>query len=110
MIADPDWSACSRLIADVHAVKDTSSIGTEEVDQAVKIFASAPAALRGKRGAAIAADTFGRASRLSQLVARFGALLVVFNNLDTACTFLDIDLTEARGTIEQLRSRLRSQE
>jgi hypothetical protein len=107
-LADPDWPMIPRFIVDLQSVTDTSSIGDEEIDQVKTVFTSNQPALSGKRSAIIASREFRRASRFAKLVERFGTSTVVFNNLDTACLFLDIDFMETHKTLEGLRLKLRN--
>jgi hypothetical protein len=108
LLADPAWPVFPRFIADLWTVSDTSTIGYEEIDEAVSIFTSNQTALGNKRGAVVARDVFGKAGRFVKQIARFGTSMVVFNNLDTACLFLGIDLHETHQTLERLRATLRS--
>jgi hypothetical protein len=106
--ADPDWPMIQRFLVDLQSVTDTSSIADEEIDQIKTVFTSGQPVLVGKRSAIIASREFRRASRFAKLVERFGTSTVVFNNLDTACLFLDIDFMETHKTLERLRTKLRS--
>jgi hypothetical protein len=74
----------------------------------VSIFASNQAALANKRAAVVARDVFGKAGRFVNQMAHFGTSMVVFNNLDTACLFLGIDLEETGQALGRLRATLRS--
>ena len=109
LMADPAWSVSTRFIADLWTVSDTSTIGAEEIDQAVGIFASNPSALTKKRGAVVAVEQFGKAGRFVKQVSRFGTATVVFNNLDTACMFLGIDVSDTSHALARLRSQLRGE-
>jgi hypothetical protein len=106
LLADPDWPMISRFIVDLQSVTDTSSIG----DEVRIVFTSDQPALSGKRSAIIASSEFRRASRFAELVERFGTSTFVFNHLDTACLFLDIDFKETHKILEGLRLRLRKGE
>ena len=108
LLSDPDWPHTPRFIVDLQSVTDTSSIKDHEILEVRQVFTSDPAILAGKRTAVVASEQFRRASRFAELVERFGASSIVFNNLDTACLFLGIDLDEARQTLERLRAELRS--
>lgn len=106
--ADPNWYHTTRFIADLQTVSDTSSISEQQVDQAMEIFGGNPPIVAGKRGALVAQEEFHRANKVGDLIARFGALSVTFNSLDTACIFLGLNLAETRRTLEQLRAEIRS--
>ena len=106
--AEPDWSAISRVIADLQTANDTSSMGNREIDQAADIFGSQRHLLSRKRIAVIARDEFGKSKRFGDAIAKFGAIFIVFSNLNTACLFLGIDEQEARQKFAELRASLRS--
>ena len=107
LLADPDWRTTTRFLVDLQTVTDTSSIGDREIEEVRSVFAGDQAALEGKRAAIIALDEFRRASRFAEFIERFSRSAIVFNHLDTACLFLDIDLGEARQVLDQLRLQLR---
>ena len=106
--SDPAIFTTARGLADLRTVEDTSSIQREAIEQASDIFSADVTVLRGKRLAVVARDEFGKARYFGDRLGRFGASLVVFNNLDTACIYLEIDLMYASGKLEELRERLRS--
>ncbi len=108
LLAEPDWPGISRLIADVQTASDTASIGDKEIETVAAIFGGRAETLNKKRLAVLANDLFGRASKFGTLLSRYGTAVVVFNRLDTACTFLGVDPTDTGQVLEQLHTRLRS--
>lgn len=108
LTSNESWTRMSCLLADLLPVQDTSSIRIAEIDRAAEIFASNRKALRGKKVAVLAGDEFGRARYFGDLLTRFGVLLVVFNNLDTACLFLGIDLMYAYRTLDAMRQHMQT--
>jgi hypothetical protein len=106
LTSHPSWSTTPRILADLQFVRDASTIGNEEIARAVQIFSSDRKALAGKQIAVVARDQFGKARYFGDLVARFGVALVVFNNLDTACLFLGLDVSNGSQKIHELRSGL----
>jgi hypothetical protein len=102
-----DWPNISRVIGDAQTASDTASIGEKEIERVAALFAAHPETVMKKRLAVLANDMFGRARKFSALLSRHGTSAVVFNQLDTACTFLGIDPIEAGETLEQIRLRLR---
>ena len=107
LVADPGWLVSSRFIADLQSVANSSSIREDQIDQATTVPGADPSRLAGKRGAVVARQEFRRATRFSDLIARFGTATVVFNQLDTACIFLGLDLQETLKQLEGLRAELR---
>jgi len=108
LLTDSDWSASSRLVADVHTLSNTSSMGSTEIEEAAAIFGSNLNAVARTRVAVIARDEFGKVKYYGDLIARFGVSRVVFNSLDTACVFLGINLRETRKRLQELRAMLRA--
>lgn len=101
------WNATSSLLADLLWVRDTSSIGDQEMAHAVEILLTSRTALRGKKMAVLAQDQFGKAKRFGELLAPFGVFFVVFNDLDTACSFLDIDTILAYRNLDEMRQNIK---
>ncbi len=109
LASHPDWPATPRVLGDLLSVKDTSSIHNREIEHAVEIFSANPRALRNKKLAVIAADEFGKARHFEDLLTHFGVSSVVFNNLDTACLFLGVDMLHAYRTLDAMRQELQRQ-
>jgi len=109
LVAQPDWRAISRLIADVHTAANPDTIGDKAMEAVAALFGTQLETVRKKRIAVLASDLFGRTRTLSTLLAPLGVSMVVFNHLDTACTFLGINPADTQQTLEQLRLKLRSE-
>jgi hypothetical protein len=110
LMADPEWRALPRFIADLQTVTDTTSISDGAVEKAAAILNSNREIMSRKLGAVVAQDEFWRARRFGNLLQQFGTSTITFNTLDTACLFLGLDLTETRQAIRQLRAQLREKE
>ena len=106
LVTHPAWHTVPRLLADLRSVVETSTIHTKQIDEAIEIFVADPTALTGKKFAVIASDAFGKARYFGNSLSHFGVSTVVFNNMDTACLFLGIDVTYAYQAIEQMRAQL----
>jgi len=107
--SDPLWQSSHRFLADLRSVTDTSTIGLAEVAEAVKAFSADRNSLLYKRGAVIALNEFVRARTFADLLARFGTSVVIFNNLDTACLYLGLDVLETGRMLKGLRRQLRGE-
>lgn len=104
--AEPDWPAISRIITDLQGA--SANISSDDMEQAAALFGAQLEAVMKKTVAVLARDAFNKARTFSTLVQRFGISMIVFNNLDTACTFLGVNPTDAAQKLEQLRFRLRN--
>jgi SpoU rRNA methylase family enzyme len=102
----PAWPRTKRVLADLLSVQDTSSIGIPDLENAVKIFSAEPSLLAGKRMAIVAQKEFDKARQFGQLMGRFGMSVLVFTNLDTACTFLGLDTAYAYPMLADLHKQL----
>ena len=109
LMTDPNWRKASLFIADTRSVTDTSSIELEHVTRAMALLGTDREAVKHKRGAIIASNTFGKAKHFAYQVAMYGVRVVVFNNIDTACLFLGLDVVETSRVLEGLRRRLRGE-
>jgi len=106
LVSHPDWAGTPRILADLLSVKDTSSIHNREIEHVAEIFSANPRALRNKKLAVIAQDEFGKARHFEDLLMHFGVSSVVFNNLDTACLFLGMDVLYAYRMLDTMRQEL----
>jgi len=106
LVSHPNWVSISRVLGDLLSVKDTSSIHNREIEHAAGIISANPRALRNKKLAVIARDEFGKARHFEALLMHYGVSSVVFNNLDTACLFLGVDMLHAYRTLDAMRQQL----
>src|SRR5688572_946332 len=104
LIADPLWPLISAMLVDLRTARDISSIEEAEIDHAVALFNTVPIPLSKKRVGIVAANAFWKSRRFGDLISRFGASVIVFNELSTACAYLGIDTMEALKAIQQLRA------
>ncbi len=108
LTSDSTWTTASRVLADLLSVQSTSSIQNQEIDQAVEIFSANRAGLVGKKLAVLARDEFGKARRFGEYLSHFGTSSVVFNNLDTACLFLGMDILYAYRMLDSMHGQSQS--
>lgn len=105
----PDWATIPRLLLDLRSVTDTTTIGEPEMRQALAQLDADRQILAGQRNAILAGREFSKASRYSRLAEHYGMDAVVFNNLDTACLFLNINVQQASHILDELRAALHKQ-
>ncbi len=106
LMADVSWRTTSVFITDLRSVTDASSIGLEQINQAVDWLGTDPVAMEHKRGAILASDTFGKARHFADRAATYGVRVVVFNAIDTACLFLGQDVAHTSQVLTRLRDQL----
>lgn len=107
LIADPLWSSISAMLVDLHTARDLTSIEEAEIEHAVALFSSVPEPLSKKRVGIVAGNAFWKSRRFGQLISPFGPSFIVFNDLSTACVYLDINATEALKAIQALRADMK---
>ena len=107
-MADPDWANPPRILSDLRSVTDTATIQEPEMRQALAQLGANQHLLAGRRNAIVAGAEFRKASRYAELVEHYGMQTVVFNNLDTACIFLNINPEYARAKIAELHRELKN--
>ena len=101
LLAEPDWPAISRLIVDTQMASTTVTM--EDMQIVAALFGEHPENVMKKKVAILAGSLFSRARTFGTLVEPFGISMLVFNHLDTACTFLGLDHTETEHMLERLR-------
>ena len=107
--ADPEWGAGALLLTDLTSVAEASRPTPAEVLEAASSFVEHVAAqVRNAKWAMVAGETFAHAQRFSAYVEEAVQRLIVFNELDTACTWLGVDVAEVRSVVADLRLELRA--
>ena len=106
LIADPLWPSIFAMLVDLRTVTDISSIEEAEIEHAVALFSTVPIPLSKKRVGVVASGAFWKSHRFRHLISRFGASIIVFNDLSTACLYLGINAAEALKALQQLRANV----
>jgi hypothetical protein len=111
LAADPDWGTTGLLLTDLTGVSAAMRPSAKEVLEAAAEFSEKLAEqVRNAKWAMVANETFVLAQRFGTYLEEEVRRLIVFNDLETACTWLGIETTAARVVIEELRGELRLQE
>ena len=110
LLAKPELPSIQRIIVDSHTVTNSSDIGDTEIEIVTGLLQTQIKTMFNKSMAVYADNMFGRAKKAETAISRLGIAIVVFNRLDTACTFLGIQPEKTREMLEGLRLKLREQE
>ena len=108
LIAEPAWPSIPSMLVDLHTVADTSSIEEAEIEHAIALFKTDPFSLFRKKVGIVASEVFAKSLRFADLISRFGPTVIVFNDMQTACLYLDVNMEEALKILQELRLRLRA--
>jgi hypothetical protein len=107
LAADPEWGARGLLLTDLRGISATYRPSAKEVlDAAAEFAAKLAAKVRNAKWAMVAGETFVLAQRFGTYLEEEVPRLIVFNDLDTACTWLGVDPAAARVVIDELREGL----
>jgi hypothetical protein len=111
LASDDAWGAGGLYLTDLTGVASSSVPGVDEVLDAAAAFLETLASQVGRaKWAIVAGDTFERAQRFGSYIEEEVPRLIVFNALDTACTWLGVDVLAARAVVDALREEIRSSE
>ena len=108
LIADPAWPSISSILADLRTVTTMSSIEEAEIEHAITLFKTDPFSLFRKKVGIVASEVFAKSLQFAELISRFGPTVIVFNDMQTACLYLDVNIEEALKVLQELRLRLRA--
>jgi hypothetical protein len=107
--SDPDWGASGLLLTDLTGISAERRPSAKEVLEAASEFAVKLARhVREAKWAMVAGETFVLAQRFGSYLEEEMPRLIVFNDLATACTWLGVEGSEVRTTLDELRAELRS--
>jgi len=104
--AEPDWPSISRVVNDTRTA--STHVSPDDIKNAAELFGVQPTALRNKQVAVIANHMFDTALEFSHLMEPYGVSMIIFNELNTACTFLGLHTPTASQRLDELRLQLRS--
>ena len=109
LASDPDWGARGRLLTDLTGVSAAGRPSAKSVlDAAAEFSEKLAGQVRNAQWAIVAGETFVLAQRFGSYLEEEVHRLIVFNDLDTACTWLGVDAADARELIGELRESLRN--
>jgi hypothetical protein len=105
--SDPQWPLVTRRLIDTTSA-DFEEIGEEDVD-ALRVLWSDYARTDGVQIATVATDAWDLSRYAENLVREYGGKNIVFNDVATACTWLNLDVRSMREIIEDIRHEIRDQ-
>lgn len=103
LVADPDWPPNgNRHLSDLRTSTLDVSIDEAVLKTTAGLFGGHPH-ISNLRAAFVANEAFRKAAMFERFIREYGTAMVVFNSLDTACTWLDIDPARAAAVMQSLR-------
>ena len=100
-VADPMWPFGARRLADLTTVE--SDLSPDDVEAAAAVYAASNPTMRGVQHALIASRRWDLARVFESHLDDLGSTAIVFNTLDTACTWLGVDVDSTRSVVNELR-------
>ena len=102
--SDTNWPTAKRLhLSDLRTTSLDASMDDATLEKASRLYGEHPDKITDLRVAVVAEDAFWKAVAFERLISKYRALVVVFNSLSTACTWLGIDAEKADAKLKQLR-------
>ena len=104
-IADPTVATAGRLLGDVRLATLDESVDAGVIGEIAQLWATS-GVFAGKPVAIVAQDAFWDARSFEKALSQHGETVIVFNDLDTACTWLGVDLSSTREHLGQMAAAL----
>jgi hypothetical protein len=93
--ADADWPPSRRLhLSDLRNAALDASMDEATIEKAAEIYGKHQNKIANMKVAIVAGEPFNKAVIFERAISRYGATAIVFNFLDTACTWLGIEAAE----------------
>lgn len=109
--SDPEWGASGLILTDLTGVSAASRPKADDIADAAEQFLAQVAGRVSQAKWAIVADhAFDEARDFGERIESEVPRVIVFNNLDTACSWLGTDAAVARESVASLRQEIRSRD
>jgi hypothetical protein len=104
LVDDPLWPPPRRLqLGDLRRGTSLARMDDATLQKAANILGGHLDKIVGSKIAFVASAAFEKTSTFKRYMSIYPLSIIVFNSLDTACTWLGIDLPETERTIEEIR-------
>lgn len=101
-VADPEWPG-DRYLSDLRAVKDITSIFDSDLSDVTSLLGIYQDRIAGLRAAVIVDKESQKTNLFSQFMSAVRVTITVWNDLESACAWLQLDRTDAEEAFQQLR-------
>jgi hypothetical protein len=108
LFADPQYGSCTLQLTDLRAAKISPKINGPAIGRVIEFVASQRTLVARKRIAIIAGADWDRPKDFEARVQEYVARAIVFNALDTACSWLGQEAAQVTREIDELRRRIRA--
>lgn len=105
-LADPDWRASKIWLSDQSTVSDYLSIDFSAIEHNAAQYEGIQEVF-SKRVALVAGKCFKELKMVERAVGKIGISVIVFNELEIACTYLGLRNAQTRALLDSLRAELR---
>jgi hypothetical protein len=107
--SDANWPPLERRhITDLRSAFLDASMNDATLEQVADIYGCQPGRLANMKIAIVAHHGFERASAFERMLMRYGPRVVVFNQVNTACTWLGMPFERVETRLHQLRAAARA--
>ena len=107
-IKDPDLPSAPRVLIDITAAHFDPAIGNKEIEEFVDLYREHRDKTAGAKVAVVAEQEFQIAKKYESKAMRLAIDVIVFNEIDNACTWLGVNMREAQQWIHSKRVDLLS--
>ncbi len=106
LTSDPDWPPGRRLqLIDLRYASTDLSIDQKILELAADLYGSQREKIARLKAAIVADREFDKAKAFERSIQRYPASVIVFfDDMHTACTWLGINAKDAEGALQQMRS------
>ncbi len=108
LLSDPAWPPAGWLhLTDVRNTTPDASVDEGAIAKIAHLYGEHPK-IANLKMAIVATDTFRKAMVFENVLLGYHPSVIVFNSLETACTWLGIDAEHAEQTLAEMRAEARA--
>jgi hypothetical protein len=106
--SDADWPPSGRLhFSDLRTASLDASMDEAILQAAADLYSQHPDKIASMKVAIVANNAFWKAVEFERIISQYGAFAIVFNALQTACTWLRLDASEVESLLQQMLAQAR---
>lgn len=106
LIADSAWPTGRRHLTDLRSASSDPSIDEATLEAAANLFGEHRDKIANMQIAIVAEKEFPKSRIFERYFSKYGANVIVFAQIATACVWLGIDAYEAERILQELRGSL----
>ena len=105
LLADAEWPPQQRLhLCDLRQASIDASIDEACLKSAADLYGTKREKISTMKVAIVAGEAFAKSKQFERFMSPYSATVIVFNNIETACAWLGVDVTHTKRKLDELRA------